>query len=193
MAAPSTDPMEDFLAREKAALEALEAVEIENDNAMQVDEPVEAPNNASHPTSPTPVVSYTASRMSPTTTNTAVTSPTTPKTKVETAAMKEWKTERARQIAERDASAVQMAGERSKAAKRDLDEWRVKYKEEVAAKKTERSEKELERSEWDKEKKTGKVTKEQIDWKSVLTLMEALPKPSKDSSRLLGIVKSLAE
>ncbi|PJF17211.1 putative Vesicle coat protein clathrin, light chain [Paramicrosporidium saccamoebae] len=189
MTAPSTDPMEDFLAREKAALEALEAVEIENDNVMQVDEPVEAPNNASHPTSPRPVASYIASP----TANTRVTSPTTPKTKVETAAMKEWKTERARQIAERDASAVQMAGERSKAAKRDLEEWRVKYKEDVAGRKTGRSEQEVGRSEWDGEKKTGKVAKEQVDWRSILALMEALPKPSKDCSRLLGIVKSLAE
>lgn len=228
------DPMEDFLAREKAALEALESVEIasppaEATVAMEIDEPMgefhtsqtsrtqaqsaspltsQAPINTgatirSGSASPpvdgaAPILTSTVQALNH---NTDI--PRSPMSPVsssargnrpETEAMAAWKRQRASGIAERETTAQQLRGERQAKAAGELKalqrEWQERVESSTASGDAGREKSKL--TTWDEEKPAGKdLRKEQIPWERVHELMEMLPKPAKDCSRLLSIVKSL--
>lgn len=226
------DPMEDFLVREKAALEALESVEIRTTDDMQIDEPVgqgtkssrsslgggaspsvsamdspivmaRSPVTATSPVatqysvhSPAPLSTSTPTSTSIFASN-GLNSPATPRGRPETAAMRLWKTEQARRIAERDAAAEQIRQKRRQQAKQDLEQYRASWREEVEGHR--QANREAERSvsgggrrskpEWDAETPTVEGVK--VEWDEVKKLIDVLPKPPKDCSRLLSIVKTL--
>lgn len=203
--------MEEFLAREKAALEALEAVEIGEENAMQIDDPPVNPNanvSTKGPVDSGRVISPVASPRTPSATvarspqmpHPASPPPTTPRgARIETAAMQEWKAERTRRIAERDTQAEQVRQERRRGAQADLETFKKQWGEETEERRranrqgagrgvADRKER------WDAEEPCGgALTKEQLKWGELGALLDALPKPSKDCSRLLGIIKSLSQ
>lgn len=222
------DPMEDFLVREKAALEALESVEIRTMDDMQIDEPVGQGTKSSRSslssvaspsvsamdspiamarspvTATSPVAAqYSVHSPAPLSTSTSIfasnglNSPTTPRGRPETAAMRLWKTEQARRIAERDAAAEQIRQKRRQQAKQDLEQYRASWREEVEGHR--QANREAERSvsgggrrsktEWDAETPTVEGVK--VEWDEVKKLIDVLPKPPKDCSRLLSIVKTL--
>lgn len=232
------DPMEDFLAREKAALEALESVEITSPSAegavaaMEIDEPMgefhtsqptrnqaqsasplasQAPLSAgagvrSGLTSPpvggaAPILTSTVQALN----SNAADSPRSPTSPVgssahgsrpETEAMSAWKKQRASSIAEREAAAQQLRAERQAKAASELKalqrEWQERVESCAASGGAGREKSKL--STWDEEKPAGKaLRKEQVPWDRVHVLMEMLPKPAKDCSRLISIVKSLTQ
>lgn len=221
------DPMEDFINREKAALEALE---IAGGDAMQIDDPptpataksvgsvspsgslgsftqfsqaasgeMRSLNSSSGSlqhrqglsSSAIPVVTAPSQPSSPT-----VISPHSRTARPETATMREWKTERARRIAQIDAQAEQSRQSRREEARQDLDRFQSQWKESVEERKRANRSKmgTSGLSEWDKEEATlseGSLKKEDFDWEKFKTFIETLPKPIKDCSRLMGILKSL--
>ena len=238
MSSNKHDPMEEFLNREKAALEALEAVEINsnngnnlpNDNAMEIDQfgtPVTAisptllpattalsSKNSSHSalSSPRPSLQTftpTTGVTSPfTATSSATASPkmavptgqATFKGRTETAAMKEWKNKQTERIAQAEAEAEHIRQKRQSAAREDIDsfmrEWRagVEERQRLNRESADHVSRNVGGCVWDEEEPVNSMNDDNgalVDWKDVLGLIEALPKPAKDCSRLLGIIKSL--
>jgi hypothetical protein len=197
--------MEEFLAREKAALEALEL----QGDAMEVDPPVEPKASLVSSGVCSPVGSQTLSAVSQAhsivysnahSANSVKTPISTPRSPTmvsameETAAMQAARTERLTRIAERDAAASQVSLGRRTRAKSDLEVFKTQWKTEVGNRReANRTKAETVGSPWDKEEPVGRVAKEQLDWGRVTGLLETLPKPSKDSSRLLSIINSLVE
>ena len=202
---PEADPMEEFLAREKAALEALEL----QGDAMEVDPPTEPKASLVSSGVCSPVGSQTLSAVSQAhsvvysnahSANSVKTpistprSPTTAGVMEETTAMQAARSERLARIAERDAAASQISLGRRARAKGDLEAFKMQWKTEVGNRReANRAKGETAGSPWDEEEPVGKAAKEQLDWGKVAGLLETLPKPTKDSSRLLGIIKSLVE
>lgn len=219
--------MEDFLSRERAALEALESVDIGPADAMQIDEPASAgtstprasvssmaspsfvPDTQSpivssphapahtHASSPTtnPSQPHQSSSVFASLPSNGLGSPSTPRGRPETAAIKSWKSEQTRRIAERDAAAEQLRQKRRERAKQELEQYRAGWREEVEVRKRAnresegRMEERTGKSEWDDEKVMERG--EAVEWEEVRRLIEVLPRPAKDCSRLHAILKSL--
>lgn len=228
------DPMEDFLAREKAALEALESVELasppaDGGAAMDIDEPMgEFHSSGSPGHGPTqssisplaaqpPIGTNSGSRSAstspvangaPVLTSTVQAlnhasngprSPTSPVTlaarggRAETEAMAAWKRQRAADISEREAAAQQLREERKAKAAGELKALQREWQERVESTGTSAGREKSKVTAWDEEKPAGgDLRKEQVPWERVHELIESLPKPAKDCSRLLSIVRSLA-
>ena len=218
--ARANDPMEDFLTREKAALEALEIQSnsispishvsspgARNDN-MQIDEePMgeftsAAPATLSHGKSSfpgsgigSPTLNNTGGSVTNGSTARTPTSPTANNimrgSRPETAAMQEWKKGRNKLIAEREAAAEQVRGERHIRAKNELTAFMREWQEKVERNRLKERET-GKKSVWDlEETMEGKLKRGDVDWKKVMELIETLPKPAKDTTRLFSIIRSL--
>ena len=212
------DPMEDFLTREKAALEALEIQSNSispvshvsspgaRDDNMQIDEePMgeftsAAPTSLSHSKTSFPgsgIGSPTLNNAGNSIINSTACASTSPTTNItrgsrpETAAMQQWKKGRNKMIVEREAAAEQVRGERHIRAKNELTAFMREWQEKVEGNRLKEREA-GKKSIWDLEETTeGKLKKGDMDWKKVIELIETLPKPAKDTTRLLSIIRSL--
>ena len=198
---PEKDPMEEFLAREKAALEALELQDPSSPvgtsspaerKGSLVSSGVASPASQTMSSAVSQTHSVTYSNAPSAKTPVSPHSPSTRGPMEETPSMQAARTERLQRMAERDAAAAKTGLERRARAKTDLDAFRAEWKETVAGRRqTNRSRKETTGSPWDDEKPAGAITKEHLDWEKVAGLIETLPKPTKDTSRLVGIISSL--
>lgn len=239
---PIADPMEEFLAKEKAALDALENVgivsggsTIPSPNDMQIDsfegateqptsgissvhtthshssqqQPAHQSPSSSHHVpayaNNSPVSQFSPQRAASIHSPQTTTSPTSPtlnrgNARPETEAMKEWKAERTRKIAEREVIAEQEHRNRLEQAKKETSDYMAKWKGEVDDRKAANRRNTSDASDvigqtvWDKEtpNQLATVRKDNVDWKGLTELVEQLPKPTKDSTRLLSTLRSVA-
>lgn len=212
------DPMEDFLSREKAALQALE---LAGDDAMQIDDPPTpvivkpaspSPRSSASLDTFTPFVASTSSNSNavaahagpvaaaPSSATPSASSPMSPHSRAarpETATMREWRTERAQRIAQADAQAEQARQSRREEARRELERFRSQWAESLEERRRTNRAKSATTGgglgDWDREESTmaGVGLRDSFDWEQLRALIDVLPKPAKDCSRLLAILKSV--
>lgn len=211
--------MEDFLSREKAALQALE---LAGDDAMQIDDPPTpvivkpaSPQSRASLDTFTPFVASTSSSSGGSNSHSATAhpgpviaaSPSSPSLMVsphsraarpETATMREWRTERAQRIAQTDAQAEQARQSRREEARRELERFRSQWAESLEERRrTNRAKSNTAgggSGDWDREESVAAGAaglRDNFDWGQLRALIEVLPKPAKDCSRLLAILKSV--
>lgn len=225
------DPMEEFLAKEKAALEALEQVDIVSSPAsphsvsssMQIDaveqqigtplypsgsasvsaSGFQSPKYSATPSTSFPTGDYARTNPASCSNTPSASSPTftAGTARAETEAMRNWKVERAKQIAEREVIAEQQHRNQREEAKQQKEQfmrdWKRTVEEGKVAGRAHQSEREQGEGKtvWDEEMpvQLNTVKKDDVNWKCVVQLIEQLPKPSKDTTRLLKTLKSMAD